>query len=131
MGDGWLAWSASDAWIPLVSRSEVGSHATSRFDPSIRGLDAHRFDPPAVRARRAVPVEPPVATLALGHRPRRSHVQPGERLLYEEGGLAFPACPIRFRADDSAAFLPERTGVEVIGGPYLHASLNDQLHPVR
>jgi hypothetical protein len=49
----------------------------------------------------------------------KSHLHPGERLLYEEGG--FGADPF----DDGrfSGLLPDRTGLEVIGGPYLHASL--------
>ena len=47
----------------------------------------------------------------------------GERLLYEEGEFGLRAYPTRFKAGDSAAFSRELTGVEVIGGPYLHASL--------
>ncbi len=49
----------------------------------------------------------------------KRHVRPGERLLYEEGG--FGADP--FQRGRFSGLLPERTGVEVIGGPYLHASL--------
>ncbi len=51
------------------------------------------------------------------------HIHPGERLLYEEGGKDFPASPIRFNCGRFSGLLPDRTGVEVIGGPYLHASL--------
>jgi hypothetical protein len=49
----------------------------------------------------------------------RTHLHPGERLLYEEGGLGNdPFDDGRF-----SGLLPERTGLEIIGGPYLHASL--------
>ena len=53
----------------------------------------------------------------------RRHVQPGERLLYEEGGFGLPGVPDPFQGGRFSGLLPERTGVEVIGGPYLHASL--------
>jgi hypothetical protein len=53
----------------------------------------------------------------------RRHVQPGERLLYEEGGFGIPGVPDPFQGGRFSGLLPERTGVEVIGGPYLHASL--------
>jgi hypothetical protein len=49
----------------------------------------------------------------------KRNVQPGERLLYEEGGFG----PDPFQRGRFSGLLPERTGVEVIGGPYLHASL--------
>jgi len=51
-------------------------------------------------------------------------LEPGERLLYEEGGFGLPGVPDPFQGGRFSGLLPERTGVEVIGGPYLHASLN-------
>ncbi len=53
----------------------------------------------------------------------KRHVKPGERLLYEEGGKDLPGVPDPFQRGRFSGLLPERTGVEVIGGPYLHASL--------
>ena len=53
----------------------------------------------------------------------KRHVKPGERLLYEEGGFGLPGVPDPFQRGRFSGILPERTGVEVIGGPYLHASL--------
>jgi hypothetical protein len=53
----------------------------------------------------------------------KRHVQPGERLLYEEGGWDLPGESDPFQRGRFSGLLPERTGVEVIGGPYLHASL--------
>lgn len=53
----------------------------------------------------------------------RTHVRPGERLLYEEGGFGIPGLNDPFQGGRFSGLLPERTGVEVIGGPYLHASL--------
>jgi len=50
-------------------------------------------------------------------------LQPGERLLYEEGGFGVPGVPDPFQGGRFSGLLPERAGVEVIGGPYLHASL--------
>jgi hypothetical protein len=49
----------------------------------------------------------------------KRHLQPGQRLLYEEGGMG----PDPFQHGRFSGLLPERTKVEVIGGPYLHASL--------
>ena len=53
----------------------------------------------------------------------KEHVKPGERLLYEEGGFDLPGVPDPFRRGRFSGLLPERTGVELLGGPYLHASL--------
>ena len=52
------------------------------------------------------------------------HVRPGERLLYEEGGKGLPGVPDPYQGGRFSGLLPERTGVELIGGPYLHASLH-------
>ena len=53
----------------------------------------------------------------------KHHLQPGERLLYEEGGFGLAGVPDPFQRGRFSGLLPERTKVEVIGGPYLHASL--------
>jgi hypothetical protein len=53
----------------------------------------------------------------------RRHVKPGERLLYEEGGMDLPGVPDPFQRGRFSGLLPSRTGVELLGGPYLHASL--------
>jgi len=66
----------------------------------------------------ALPSEPPARLLWIVDQLKK-HLHPGERLLYEEGGLGGdPFDDGRF-----SGLLPERTGLEVIGGPYLHASL--------
>ena len=53
----------------------------------------------------------------------KRHVRPGERLLYEEAGFGLPGIADPFDGGRFSGLLPERTGVEVLGGPYLHASL--------
>jgi hypothetical protein len=53
----------------------------------------------------------------------RRYLKPGERLLYEESGFGIPAAPDPYQGGRFSGLLPELTGVEVIGGPYLHASL--------
>jgi hypothetical protein len=53
----------------------------------------------------------------------KSHLEPGERLLYEEGGKDLPGIADPYQRGRFSGLLPERTGVEVIGGPYLHAAL--------
>jgi hypothetical protein len=50
-------------------------------------------------------------------------VRPGERVLYEEGGFALPDFPDPFLGGRYSGLLPWKTGAELIGGPYLHASL--------
>jgi hypothetical protein len=51
------------------------------------------------------------------------HVKPGERLLYEEGGFGIAGVPEPFQGGRLSGILAERIGIELIGGPYLHASL--------
>jgi hypothetical protein len=54
----------------------------------------------------------------------RRHVAPGERLLYEEGGMGIPGVIDPFQGGRFSGLLPHLVpGVELIGGPYLHASL--------
>lgn len=53
----------------------------------------------------------------------KEHVQPGQRLLYEEGGQALPGYPDVFQTHRYGGLLPYLTGVEVIGGPFLHVMI--------
>ena len=53
----------------------------------------------------------------------KTHLKPGERLLYEEGGKDLPGTADPYQRGRFSGLLPERTGVELIGGPYLHAAL--------
>ncbi len=53
----------------------------------------------------------------------RLHVRPGERLLYEETGIAMEGLPDPFGGQHYSPILPSMAGVEVIGGPYLHATV--------
>jgi hypothetical protein len=53
----------------------------------------------------------------------KKNTRPGTRLLYEEGGFSLPGIPDPFRDGRYSGLLPHLTGVELIGGPYLHASL--------
>ena len=53
----------------------------------------------------------------------KKHVRPGERLLYEEGGFGIPGQPDPFQEGRFSGLLARRLGIELIGGPYLHASL--------
>jgi hypothetical protein len=53
----------------------------------------------------------------------KAHVPPGERLLYEEGGLDVPGVPDPYGGGRYSGLLPDLAGVEVIGGPYLKVAL--------
>jgi hypothetical protein len=53
----------------------------------------------------------------------RRYVQPGERLLYEEGGFDLPGLSDPYQRGRFSGLLPYLAEVEVIGGPYLHAAL--------
>ncbi len=53
----------------------------------------------------------------------RKHVRPGERLLFEETGKDTPGLIDPFQSRHCSPVLPEMTGVEVLGGPYLHSTV--------
>jgi hypothetical protein len=53
----------------------------------------------------------------------KRYLHPGERLLYEEGGENIPGVRDPYQRGRFSGLLPKLTGVEVLGGPYLHASL--------
>ena len=65
---------------------------------------------------------PPSLLLWLVDRTRK-YVGPGERLLYEETGLAVPWLIDPFQVCHYSPVLPGTTGVEVLGGPLLHATV--------
>jgi hypothetical protein len=81
----------------------------------------------SIRAR----LEGPIPFLSSRPSPRllwvvnrvKTYVNSGERLLYEEGGFDLPGVPDPFQGGRFSGLLPERTGVELLGGPYLHATL--------
>ncbi len=51
------------------------------------------------------------------------HVEPGERLLFEETGKTLRGQPDPFGMHHYSAILPSVAGVEVLGGPYLYATV--------
>lgn len=51
------------------------------------------------------------------------YLKPGERLLYEEGGFGLKGISDPFDTGRFSGLLPSLCGVELIGGPYLHAAL--------
>jgi hypothetical protein len=88
-----------------------------------------RVAPEVARALLFRPVEP-----FLSSRPSwslrwvvdrvRRHVRPGERLLYEEGGFAVDGLAEPFGEGRYSGLIPFFVpGVELLGGPYLHAAL--------
>jgi hypothetical protein len=77
--------------------------------------DAHR--PPFLSSR------PPERLRWVVERVRE-HMQPGERLLYEESGIDLEGIPDPYAGGRFSGLLPYLTGVEVLGGPYLHAALD-------
>ncbi len=50
----------------------------------------------------------------------KQHFRSGDRVFYEEGGKARPGLPDVFGSHRYGGLLPFLTGVEVIGGPFLH-----------
>ena len=50
----------------------------------------------------------------------KTHLKPGERLLYEETGFGVDGLGDPFAGRHYSPILPTATGVEVLGGPYLH-----------
>ena len=54
----------------------------------------------------------------------REHVEPGERLLYEETGLDKEGLGDPFAGIHISPLLPHLAGIEVLGGPYLHTPVD-------
>ncbi len=54
----------------------------------------------------------------------KKHVKPGERLLFEETGFSSKGNEDPFSGRHFSPILPEATGVEVLGGPYLHTPVS-------
>jgi hypothetical protein len=53
----------------------------------------------------------------------KTFVKPGDRLLYEEGGKSLPGVPDPFQRGRFSGLVAQRSGAELLGGPYLHAAL--------
>ncbi|APW59134.1 ArnT family glycosyltransferase [Paludisphaera borealis] len=53
----------------------------------------------------------------------KRHAKPGDRVLYEESGFDVQGIPDPYQHGRFSGLIPERVGVELIGGPYLHAAL--------
>jgi len=90
---------------------------TRFFLPSMRqAVGARLQDPPFLSS------QPTPRLLRLVDRVKH-YLKPGDRLLYEEGGFGIPGVADPFQSGRYSGLLPLRTGIELIGGPYLHASL--------
>jgi hypothetical protein len=103
-----------DRWA-LVGLAVVGFRL---FGPALVGSVGARID----RTQPFLTSEPPPRLLWI-LKQVKDHMKPGERLLYEEGGFAIPGVPDPFQGGRFSGILPGRTGIELIGGPYLHAAL--------
>lgn len=53
----------------------------------------------------------------------KEHAEPGQRVLYEEEGFGQPGLPDPYRGGRFSGLIAGSAGVELIGGPYLHAAL--------
>lgn len=53
----------------------------------------------------------------------REHAGPSQRVLYEEGGFGLPGLADPYWGGRFSGLIPSASGVELIGGPYLHAAL--------
>ncbi|WP_337176930.1 hypothetical protein [Paludisphaera sp.] len=53
----------------------------------------------------------------------RENAKEGDRVLYEEGGIDVPGVPDPFGGGRFSGLISRKTGVEMIGGPYLRAAL--------
>ena len=120
----------------LLQRARLGFNGVDHLDrwvmvgAAVLGIRIWGY--PLVESLR-VRLAPPSGEPFLSSRPSpqllwitdrvKRYLQPGQRLLYEEGGKDLPGIRDPFEHGRFSGLLPERTGVEVIGGPYLHASL--------
>jgi hypothetical protein len=53
----------------------------------------------------------------------KKHLRAGDRLLYEESGFSLPGIPDPYSDGRYSGLLPYLTGIEVVGGPYLHSAV--------
>lgn len=85
--------------------------------PAVASVRARAFAEPTFLSS-----QPPPLFFRMLDQIRRS-ARPGDRILYEEGGVAVEGAPEPFGGGRFSGFLPWKAGVEVIGGPYLKANL--------
>jgi hypothetical protein len=93
-------------------------------------IGCRNFEPFVAHAIRVLPnAQEPFLSPPPSARLRRiislveKYVQPGERLLYEEGGAEKLGIPDIFRGERGSGLIPYFVpGVEVLGGPFLHVT---------
>jgi hypothetical protein len=68
-------------------------------------------------------VSKPPATLLRLVDGIKGYAKPGDRVLYEESGFDVQGIPDPYQHGRFSGLMPWRAGVELIGGPYLHAAL--------
>jgi hypothetical protein len=126
-----LAWAAGLGLLVLgvgtFGRPVLGAVAFSLGNP-LPGL-VRRLDPALGRSLALARPSPmlssrPTARLRWTLDAVKAHVRPGERLFYEEGGFGVPGVPDPFDGGRYSGLLPYYVpGIELVGGPYLHAAL--------
>jgi hypothetical protein len=96
------------------------------FTPEVAGSLQQSIGWPGGRAGQAPMLSSrPPATLRWLLSNLERHVARGERILYEEGGFGDQEeAPKPFGDGRYSGLLPYLAGVEVIGGPYLHAAID-------
>ena len=113
-------WLARSSRLLAVAAALAGlTGAWSWLGPELRASIAFRLggSEPFLSCR------PPTRLRWVVERVRR-YVRPGERLLYEEEGFAQAGLPDPYRGGRFSGLIPYfAPGVEVLGGPYLHAAL--------
>jgi hypothetical protein len=110
---------------PSPSVGLAGWAIVGLFLLGIRILGPSLWDSVRIHLRAGEPFlssRPSARLLWVVERVRRL-VKPRERLLYEESGKDLPGIPDPYRHGRFSGLLPGRIGVELIGGPYLHAAL--------
>ena len=115
------------AWIKEVRRGRLDLWVVA----ALLLLGARIFGPSVVGTARnwvgqAEPIlssRPPTIMVDLIAR-IKGHLKPGDRLLFEESGLALNGQADPFQRRHLSPILPATTGVEVLGGPYLHTPVN-------
>ena len=127
-----LALAGGIAWSTAIDRLGKGSPKLSKwavlatilivvrvFGPSLQNSFATRL----LRGEPFLSSRPPSELSVLTAR-LKTFMKPGDRLLYEEAGKSDPAGRDPFRGARFSGLLPHLIpGIELIGGPYLHASL--------
>lgn len=103
-----------DRWA-LVAAALIGVRLLGT--PAVASIRARALGEPTFLSTQP----PPAFFRILGW--IREHAKPGDRIFYEEGGIDVPGVPDPFGGGRFSGLIPWKTGVELIGGPYLKANL--------